>query len=65
MSQINSGDGRKPRPCRKCGGEITIEKAFIVSSGECYAFCKECGPMGRLWDTEQEAIFNWNKLKSE
>ncbi len=45
---------QKLKPCPFCGGEARIDKLY---ENEWYVYCPKCE---RHYDTEQEAIENWN-----
>ena len=64
MSQINSGDGMEPRPCRKCGGKpIVIPPDDLFSGYSVFCDKEPFEHKTANGKTEQDAILKWNKLQ--
>ena len=63
MSQINSGDGLKPRQCRKCGAMAVSENIegpvwiTYCDNYRCSSFEEGIG------NGKAESILKWNKLQ--
>ena len=63
MSQINSGDGRKPRPCRKCKKFPAMEN---IDGSVWITYCDNhrCSNFDEAIEKgKAESILKWNKLQ--
>jgi Lar family restriction alleviation protein len=48
-----------PQRCPICGDASEIAR---VVTGMSYVICDNCGTAGPFADTEEEAVFAWNRL---